>query len=370
MDDERNTPSVQLRELAVGAGNLSAIKKLLKRKEGQDQLNVVTDGSSALACACDRGEWKYIKHLIFEAGNPQVAPSALIRAIQRGATNSQAQPLYLFEANILHDGRLPIEYALECNKALVPGLAAYTILDSFGVASRILSLISQQHDERLVHTAVTFALTQPCCYSWLERIDELEFLTAQTRDFVREHIPHNQQLSPPPREKMLTAPQKGKGGLTPLHKAVLQNNLLEIKKNLKHLGVVDSKGNTALMYAVWAKHLYCVPHLLTEAGLHNEAGESPLTWAIILRVDKIVGMLTACKNNCIPHTEGEDPLSVAAREGYIKGTEILLGVYHQERDGAIMSDAIHDASRMKPASAVGTCHDKCIDLIQAKMNAK
>lgn len=365
MDDDRNDSSIQLLELASGTGNLSSIKKLLKRKEGQDQLNIVLDRSSALARACDRGEWKYIKYLILEAGNPQVTPSALIRAIQSGATNSQAQPLYPFEANILHDGRLPIEYALEKNRSLVPGLAAYTVLDSFGVASRILSLISQQHEERLVFTALTFALTQPCCYPWLERVDELEFLTEQTRSFVREHM---FPQTPPPKESMLSASQKNKSAFTLLHKAVLQNNLLETKKNLKYLGCIDPYGNTALMYAVRARHTYCVPHLLVEAGIRNRCGESPLIWATFLRIDKIIGPLAACERNCIVDAKQEMPLLVAARGGYIKGTEILLTNCQRDHDEQVMKDAIDAASKMKPVCTVSTCHDKCIDLINAKLN--
>ncbi|TNJ30398.1 Ankyrin repeat protein 1 [Giardia muris] len=300
MDDSPDQPSLLIRKIKDSSKD---VLSYLKTPAGENDKFKVYNRTSALAAACETGDLALIDKLIDEVCMRNVEPPAIFRYLAylgdmpmtEGSEQSPELPksLLMAEANMRHNGELPLSRLLSNKdakkyKEWIKLLAKVTIIDSQREALKIFEGVMRNLDDEdrgeVLRKIIDFSATIPSCYAWMETCCK----TCSPHPVILEYMQKvmglyepriRQEANGSAMEKNGTKREDKPKGMTPLHSAVLRNNVYEVYKNAeKYKAAVDKYGNTALMYAARAGYKHCIRHLIDECAISNDKGELPTMW--------------------------------------------------------------------------------------------
>ncbi|TNJ28334.1 Ankyrin repeat protein 1 [Giardia muris] len=182
--------------------------------------------------------------------------------------------LLLLKANTVKDGMFPLEHALETDNLLeVERLARHTIPSTFRINRMLHLLLGQPKYQNALRDLIDANLSRPVSYGWIQQALQNKNLPDDIAELIRSHMCPTTPMKPGAYAKQERRER------TPLHNAVLANDLKLVHANLQYLGGRDINGDTALIYAARSAHVYCIEMLIGEVGLSNDKGETALMWA-------------------------------------------------------------------------------------------
>lgn len=209
--------------------------------------------------------------------------------------------LLSLKANTLKDGKFPMELALETDNLIdVEYLARSTIPSSFRVDRMLNQLLAHPKYRNALRDLIDANLSRPVSYGWIQQALHTKPLPDDIADLIRDH------MCPATPQMPGAYAKQGRREITPLHRAVLANDLRLIRQNLEYLGGRDTHGNTALIYAARSAHVHCLEMLIGEAGLSNDMGETALMWAAFRGSTQCIKILAPHE---LKHTTDKDKMS-------------------------------------------------------------
>lgn len=303
--DSSNQPSTLISKIREsGSGAL----EYLRTPGGKRDMFKVYNKTSALAAACEVGDIDLIEALNVEACMRNVEPPAIFRylgylggaRVECDKGHRLPELLLTAEANLRQNGELPLSKLLSDQNVKkyidhIKFLSRVTIIDNQREALKLFSdvdlLLGLDDKQEVLKNILNFSATVPTCYGWMETFCAIcsphPVIVEYIQKVMALYEPRNKSLDTAEKDlkskdKTTTKPTSDEtlpDDLTPLHMAVLRNNVYEVFNNVgTYKTRRDKNGNTALMYAARAGYKHCIRHLLMECKIPNEKGELPTMW--------------------------------------------------------------------------------------------